>query len=165
MLFLREVAVIASRPLLEGLRLSGDEAQKALELDPADADAHAVQAFAVSSLGQHAAGFDHVERALSINPNSAMAYHYKGWLQIFTGRPAEGRQSILTGIRLDPRMASYAFLRGHIVMSYYIEGDYEATVAEAARLLADHPDHPMTLSVACRRTGAVRPERRSAGST
>ena len=32
--FNREGAVFASRPLLEALRLSGDEAQKALELDP-----------------------------------------------------------------------------------------------------------------------------------
>ena len=34
------------------------------------------------------------------------------------------------------------FVRSHIVMSYYIERDYETTVAEAARLIADRPDHP-----------------------
>ena len=27
-------------------------------------------------------------------------------------------------------------------MSYYIEGDYETTAAETARLIADRPDHP-----------------------
>jgi adenylate cyclase len=27
-------------------------------------------------------------------------------------------------------------------MSYYFEGDYETTVAEAARLIADRPAHP-----------------------
>ena len=47
-----------------------------------------------------------------------------------------------SGVRLDPRMASYPFVRSHIVMSHYIEGDYATTVAEAKRLVTDHPDHP-----------------------
>ena len=46
----------------------------------------------LGNLGDYASGFDHVERALSINPSCALAYHFKGWLQIFTGRPAEGRE-------------------------------------------------------------------------
>jgi Tfp pilus assembly protein PilF len=37
----------ASRPLLEAVRLCGEEAQKALELDPTDANAHAYRAFAL----------------------------------------------------------------------------------------------------------------------
>jgi len=97
----------------------------------------------VGGLGNYAGGFDHAERALAINPSCAMAYHSKGWLQIFTGRPAEGREAILQGIRLDPRRASYPAVRAHIVLSHYIEGDYEATVAEALRLLADHPEYPL----------------------
>ena len=124
MAFNREGAVYASRPLLEALRLSGDEAQKALELDPTDADAHGFRAHAAGHLGDYAAGFDHVERALSINPNCAWAHHVKGWLQIFTGRPAEGRQAILCSIRLDPRRASYPFVRSHIVMSCYIPREF-----------------------------------------
>ena len=141
-LFMREGAMYASRPLPEALRLCGDEAQKALELDPNDADAHAFRAEVAGHLGDHAGGFEHVERALSINPNCARAYHVKGWLKIFTGRPAEGRQAIVDGIRLDPRRASYPFVRSHIVMSHYIEGDYATTVTEAERLIADRPDHP-----------------------
>jgi adenylate cyclase len=142
LVFGNEGTVFASRPLLEALRLSGDQAQKALELDPNDAEAHAFRANAVGCLGHYAAGFDHVERALAINPNCATAHHVKGWLQIFTDQPTEGRQGILYGIRLDPRRASYPFVRSHIVVSYYIECDYETAFAEAARLIADHPDHP-----------------------
>jgi adenylate cyclase len=140
--FLREGTVFASYPLLEALRLAGDEAQKALELDPTDADARALWAEATASLGDYAGGFAHVERALLINPNCALAYHVKGWLQIFAGQPAEGRQSMLFAIRLDPRRASYPHVRSHIVMSYYLECDYERTVTEATRLIADRPDHP-----------------------
>ena len=142
LLFIREGTEHASRPLLEALRLSGNEAQKALELDPTDADAHAVRAQAAGNLGDYAAGFDHAERALSINPNCAVAHHAKGWLMIFTGQPAEGRDAILRSNRLDPRRASYPFVRNQIAMSYYLQSDYETTVAEAARLISDRPDHP-----------------------
>jgi adenylate cyclase len=141
-LFLREGTMFASRPLLEALRLSGEEAQKALELDPNDAEAHGLRAEATGHRGDYTGSFHHVERALLVNPNCAMAHHIKGWLQIFTGQPAEGRGAILYGIRLDPRRASYPFVRSHLVMSYYIEGDYETTVAEAERVIADRPDHP-----------------------
>jgi adenylate cyclase len=116
--------------------------QKAVELDPNDADAHGYRAEVAGCLGDYAAGFGYVERALSIDQNCAIAHHYKGWLQIFTGRPAEGRQSILWSIRLDPRRASFLNVRSHVLMSYYIERDYEAAVAEATRLIADRPDFP-----------------------
>jgi adenylate cyclase len=124
------------------LRLSSDEAQKALELDPNDADAHGFRAHAAGSLGDYASDFDHIERAPSINPSCAMAYYFKGWLQIFTGQPAKGRDATLHSTRLDPRRASYPFVRSQIAMSYYIEGDYETTADEAARVIADRPDHP-----------------------
>jgi adenylate cyclase len=142
MTFNRVGAMFASRPLLEALRLSGDEARKALELDPTDADAHGFQAHAAGHLGDYAAGFDHADRALSINPNCSLAHQARGWLQIFTGQPAEGRQTMLYSIRLDPRRASLPYIRSHTVMSHYIERDYEKTVAEATRLIADRPDHP-----------------------
>jgi adenylate cyclase len=141
-LFIDEGAMFATRPLLEALRLAGDEARKALELDPTDADAHGCRALAVGHLGDYAGGFEHVDRALSINPNCAQAHRVKGWLQIFTGQPAEGRQAILYGIRLDPRRVSYPFVRSNIIMSYYIEGDYETTAIEATRLIKDRPDFP-----------------------
>jgi adenylate cyclase len=89
-LFAREGALHATSPPLEAMRFSGDEAQKALELDSTDADAHAVRAMSAGGLGNYAGGFDHAERALSINPSCAMAHHAKGWLQIFTGRPEKG---------------------------------------------------------------------------
>ena len=106
-LFIREGMVHASRPLLEALRLSGDEAQKALELDPTDADAHGFRADAAGHLGDYAAGFDHVERALSINPNCAMRITSRvGYRSSPAGPLKDGKRSC--GIRLDPRRASYA---------------------------------------------------------
>jgi adenylate cyclase len=145
MLFVREGMMHATRPFQEALRLAEDELQKAVELDPNDANAHAYRAEVAGILGDHAAGFGYVERALSIDQNCAIAHHYKGWLQMLTGRPYEGRQSILWGVRLDPRRASFLNVRSHVVMSYYIQCDYEMAVAEATRLIADRPGSPYSL--------------------
>ena len=141
-LLMIEGTVFASRPMMEALRLAEDEAREALELDQADANALAVRALAAGNTGDHAACAAYAERALSINQNCVLAYRAKGWTRIFTGRPAEGRGTILSGIRLDPRLGSNPSVRSIIAMSYYFERDYETTVAETTRLIADHPDHP-----------------------
>jgi tetratricopeptide (TPR) repeat protein len=39
-------------------------------------------------------------------------------------------------------MLSHPSLRSIIAMSYYFERDYETTVAETSRLIADSPEHP-----------------------
>ena len=117
-----------------------DEARSAFDLDPTDANAHAV--LTLGGIGDRAGGFDHVERALSMNPNCVPAYHAKGWLLLFSGWPAEGREMILSAMRLDPRSAANVAFRGHIAISHYFEHDYESAVAVASRLLADRPDHP-----------------------
>jgi adenylate cyclase len=138
----REGDLFASRPLVEALALGADEARKTVEIDPTDADAHAYLAGALGGIGDHTSGFDHVGRALSINPSCAPAYYAKGWLLLFSGRPAEGREAILFAMRLDPHSAFNVALRSNIAISYYFEGDYENAVASARRLLADCPDHP-----------------------
>ena len=60
----------------------------------------------------------------------------------FTGRPAEGRETIRYGFRFDPRMAFNPSVRSVIAMSYYFERDYATAAAETARLIADRPEHP-----------------------
>ena len=132
----RALAVIGDRAA------PGDEARHALDLDPNDANALAVRALAVGNLGDFAACADYAERALAIDRSCVLAYRAKGWRRIFTGRPVEGRETILYGIRLDPRMESNPSVRSIIAMSYYFERDYETAVAEAARLIADRPGHP-----------------------
>ena len=141
-LYLIEGSVFASRPLLAALRLAEDEARHAIELDNSDANALAVRGFAAGSNGDFAACAAYVEQALSVNPSCFLAWRYKGWLSIFTGRPAEGRETILYGLRFDPRMAFNPSVRSVIAMSYYFERDYETALAETTRLIADSPEHP-----------------------
>jgi adenylate cyclase len=141
-LYRSESGFFASRPLAEATALAADEARKAVDLDPTDAEAHAHLSSALGGLGDFSAAFDHVERALSIDPNCVFAYHAKGWLLLYSGRPAEGREMTLFAMRLDPRSKLNMRRRGYIAMSYYFEADYENALAVGQRLLADHPGHP-----------------------
>ena len=135
-------SIFATRPLEETVQLAAQEARKAVEIDPTDAEALAYQAFAVAMAGDFDRGFEYVERALSINPNCVRAYRVKGWLLLNSGKPTEGREAFLFAIRIDPRSALDVTVRGHIVDTYYKERDYENAVAAARRLVADRPDHP-----------------------
>lgn len=137
-----ESGIFAQRPLTEGLRLGAEEAGKAVDIDPTDAEALAYQAFAVGIAGDLVRGLEQVERALSINPNCAQAYRAKGWLLMNTGKPREGRESFQFAMRIDPRSALDVVPRSHIVETYYLERDYASAVAAAKRLIADRPDHP-----------------------
>jgi adenylate cyclase len=141
-LYHNESGIFAKRPIAEGLRLAADEARKAVELDPTDAEALAYRAFAVGIAGDFPRGFDYVEQALSINPNCVRAYRAKGWLLLNSGRPTEGREAILFAMRIDPRSTLDVVPQSFIVESYYMERDYESAVSSARRLMADRPDHP-----------------------
>ena len=115
------------------------------------------------AFGRYASGFDHVERALAINPSCAVAYHFKGWLQILPAGPLKDVSAILRGIRLDPHRAASPLVRSQIAMSYYIEGDYETTVAEAAAPDRRPPRSSLWLPLAGCRVGPTGPKRRSSG--
>jgi adenylate cyclase len=141
-LYTMEGIFFGSRPLSEALALADDQASRAVELDPTDANSHVTRAFGSGNAGNLARGFEHVERALAINPNCAPAYFAKGWLLMFSGQPAEGREAILFSFRLDPRSASDVTARCNVAMTYYFERDYENAVAAARHLVADRPDHP-----------------------
>ena len=141
-LYLTESGLFAKRPLEESVQLAGEEARKAVEIDPTDAEALADQAFAVGMAGDFNRGFEYIERALSINPNCVRAYRVKGWLLLNSGNPKEGREAFLFAIRIDPRSALDVTVRSHIANSYYKERDYENAVAAARRLVGDRPDHP-----------------------
>jgi len=137
-----EGVLLGSRALDEALALAAEEARKAIAIDPTDAEAHAYVALAAGNAGDFAQGFDYVEQALQIHPNCAFAHQIKGWLMIFSGRPAEGREAVRLRIRLDPWRRPADNIRCNIATSYYFEGDYENAACAATRLAVDHPNHP-----------------------
>ena len=91
-LYTMEGFFFASRPVAEAVALAADEARKAVDLDPTDADAHAFRAFSSGHTGDHAGGFDHVERALSNKPELRPRISREG---LASGLLRQGRRRVV----------------------------------------------------------------------
>jgi Tfp pilus assembly protein PilF len=80
------------------------------------------------------------ERALQINPRSAMAHHYMGLLMVPLGRLDEALDHVRHAQSLEPLAAHF---NANIGMIHYYAGRYETAVAqlEAALELDGSFDH------------------------
>ena len=119
-------------------------ARKAVELDPADADAHASLAATLLMQGDMDNALAIARRALSLNPNCAHARWALGAVLVFTRRMADGRQALADYERLSPRDANIIAAHRQIAISYYLEGDYARCVEAAQRQLSARPDITVT---------------------
>ena len=130
-------------PVNEAARLAMDRARVAIEIDPNDADAQAVMAFALWTAGDLEEAWKRTTLALAHNPNSPWANGIKGALLIFSGQPKEGRDAVLATLKLSPYDPRDANLRAQIAISHYFERDYVATAAAARHAIAHHAEHPL----------------------
>ena len=119
-------------------------ARKAVELDPADADAYASLAATLLMQGDMDNAHAIARRALSLNPNCAHARWALGAVLVFTGRMADGRQALADYERMSPRDANIIAAHRQIAISYYLEGDYVRCVEAAQRQLSARPDITVT---------------------
>ncbi len=131
-------------PLDGATRLASVSARKAVELDPGDADAHAELASALTMQGDLDSARAIAQQALAVNPNCARAHLVMGWVLIFAGQTAKGRQALGAFARLSPRDADLDMVRRQLAFSWYFERDYERCVEAARRQLSAHPDTPWT---------------------
>jgi len=110
-----------------------DAARRAVELDPADADAHAALAFVHGNAGDFTRAEAEFDRALSLNPNSAdILTYYAGWASSL-GKPEKGVGAADHALRLNPNMPGWAL--GDYRYAYFMVGRYE----DALRILGRKP--------------------------
>jgi TolB-like protein len=102
-------------------------AKTAIELGKQDPDALSRAAWALSFFtGDLATGSRAVERALALNPNSAVAWSTRGWMLVWVEDPEQGLQCFDRAMRLsplDPWLFSqqYGIARCHFVMGRFDE--------------------------------------------
>jgi adenylate cyclase len=127
----------------DATKLAIDRAQAAVEIDPNDADAQAIMAFALWTSGNSGEAWKRAELALANNANSPWANGIRAALLLHGGHPSEARDAAFAALRLSPRDPRDANLRGHIALSHYVEHDYASTVDAARHAIARHPEHPL----------------------
>jgi len=115
-------------------------ARRALDIGKDDPDCLWMAAFTLMFLaGEHAAAASIVDRALSLNPNSAQAWHTCGWVHAFSGHSAPAIEAFERAIRLSPRDPLAFNFRSGLAFAHLIGGRYEEGLAYARQGLIEQP--------------------------
>jgi TolB-like protein/class 3 adenylate cyclase/tetratricopeptide (TPR) repeat protein len=116
-------------------RAARDAAERAIALDPSDAEAHTVLGNAFGVAGDLLRAEAELEESLRLNPGSAERLtHYAAWASTF-GKPERGAKAADKAIRLNPRYLPWQakpFSR-----AYFMAGRYEDALHMLARLSPD----------------------------
>jgi TolB-like protein len=124
-------------------------ARRAAELDSDDAVAICAGgyalAFAVHDLDDGAA---FIERALTLNPNLATAWHSSGWVKVFLGEPDTAVERLAHAIRLSPldRLIHRAY--GGTAYGHLFAGRYDEACAWAEKAFRARPTYLPAVRVA-----------------
>ena len=106
-------------------------ADTAIAKDDKNPYAHFAASMAAMNKKDYRRWADESEKALSLNPNYALATVGRGTLYIYTGEPAKAVPYIERAMRLDPTLpAQYLHFLG---TAYFVAGDYEM----AAKMFKD----------------------------
>ena len=118
-------------------------ADKAVDVDPADADAQAVLAMITLMTGDREAARERLSRALE-NPNlSPWSMGLAAGVPLNDGQLTQARHLLFTVMRRSPRDPLTSMFLRFVAMSYYYERDFIRAVEAAKRAAALQPDNPM----------------------
>ena len=138
--FLVSALEYTSLPLAEAMEIAETWARRAIEVDPGDADSHAALAHAMWFAGDTAGALEHVSIALAGNPNSPWANLVNGLALAANGNLREGRDALLTALRLNPRDQTNKITARQIAPTYYFERNYLSAVDTARRAISLDPE-------------------------
>jgi TolB-like protein/class 3 adenylate cyclase/Flp pilus assembly protein TadD/tRNA A-37 threonylcarbamoyl transferase component Bud32 len=113
-------------------------ANRALELNPESAEAHAVLAQLQRLAGDFKGAEEHYRVAIKVNPNYATAHHWYGQYLSSRNRREEGLQQLKAAVDIDPLSPA---IRSTIPEWYYLGGDCDRAVDEAEKVIKIFPDY------------------------
>ena len=119
--------------------LARASANRALDLDPDCAEAHAVSAMLYSYERDHKRAEAHFQRAILLDPNYATAHHWYGICLEICGQREKGLAELQKAIDLDPLSP---IIHTTIPEWHYFGRDYDGAIAEARRVIDMFPDFP-----------------------
>ena len=132
----------AGPEIAEAVRLC----RRALELARDDPDVLWMASYTLASIAQEHTTAEHgIDRALSLNPNSAHAWMAKGLVSRMLGKPEAAIEALERAIRLSPLdPLGYVFALG-MAVALSSCGRYDEALEWAERSLRDHPDYVAAL--------------------
>ncbi len=112
--------------------------RKALELDGANASAHALLSNIYTLRNQYDLAIREAEQAIELNPNDASSYSQLGWALVWAGRVDEAVAALEKSLRLDSAYPRNAWF--HLGMAYYLRGQYAEALAVLEKGVVKTPD-------------------------
>ncbi|WP_112908764.1 adenylate/guanylate cyclase domain-containing protein [Rhizobium leguminosarum] len=117
-------------------KVAADVAERAVRLDPSDAEAHAVFGMSLANKGDMGRGKSEFETALRLAPGSSeILTFYSGYAARF-GEPERGAQMVDKVMRLDPNYPMWA--SNFFAPAYFMAGRYEDAVTMLERMTPDN---------------------------
>jgi TolB-like protein/class 3 adenylate cyclase len=127
--------VDAPKEIAEATRL----ARRAAELGKNDATAlcyaSATLAYVARDLD---AGANLIDRALLLNPNSAVALHFRSHIKGWIGEPEQAIEDGLRAMRLDPLAPGLFYMQSSIAYGHFFAGRYGEASSWAERSIQEH---------------------------
>lgn len=121
----------------DALDRSFDYFTEAMKRDPNEPYAHYSAAIVCLFRRDLDGALAQTDKALSLNPNYALAYGTRGSIEVFMGRPDEAEPFLQHAIRLDPaNIAQYLHFLG---LAQLVGGQYDAAVATFKERIARAP--------------------------
>ncbi|TAT97676.1 adenylate/guanylate cyclase domain-containing protein (plasmid) [Rhizobium ruizarguesonis] len=113
-------------------KVAADVAERAVRLDPSDAEAHAVFGMSLANRGDMGRGKAEFDTALRLAPGSSeILTFYSGYAARF-GEPERGAQMVDKVMRLDPNYPMWA--SNFFAPAYFMAGRYEDAVTMLERM-------------------------------
>jgi tetratricopeptide (TPR) repeat protein len=120
------------------IKVAADVAERAVRVDPSDAEAHAVFGMSLVDQGDSARGKVELDLALSLAPGSAeILTFYSGYAAHFD-EAERGAQLVDQVIRLDPNYPMWA--TGFYALAYFFSGRYQDALKMLERKTPDNYD-------------------------
>jgi TolB-like protein/DNA-binding winged helix-turn-helix (wHTH) protein len=123
-----------------------EAADRAYQLDPQDARAVSVRAFALAQFGRADEALVLYERAVALNRNDAMAWFGISYANATLGRPDQAIHAGHEAIRLSPRDANLGSVYVVLAAAYLHQGRDREALDMARRSALERPDHAVTHS-------------------
>jgi adenylate cyclase len=135
------VIIVASESPRESLQRAVELGKKAIALDDSNSSIHAHLTFPYIYLREFDKAISEAEKAISLSPNSALAYWALGTALTLSGRPQEAVPMLQKSLRLSP-IPVHSQVLGLLATSYSLLGQYEEAIATYKRVLQIYgPDH------------------------
>ncbi len=109
-----------------------DEFQRAIELNPGDANAHHWYALALADAGRSDEAISEMKLAQELDPRSLIINANLSWVLYLAGKYDDAIAQAKKAVALDP---SFAVAHGYLGQAYLAKGDDQAALAELQKAL------------------------------